>query len=249
MATPGLTDMTALDFIKAALRKINVLASGETPTGTEQADALGILNRMLDSWNADRLTVYNTQIQDFPLVANQQVYTLGPNGNFNVARPAKITGASVVLLSNPLQPLERPLVIYNNDQEWQEVTLKLIKTTFPEAVYDDDGFPLRSLSFWPIPQEADTFRMYSWQPMTAAASLTTVLTNPPGYAEAIEYNLAVRLASEFGGSVTPLIAASAVQSLANIKAANVQPVLLACGDEYVGDMGRGQFRAENFNIP
>lgn len=41
---------TALDVIKAALRKLRVLPSGGTPTAAETADCLDALNDMLSSW-------------------------------------------------------------------------------------------------------------------------------------------------------------------------------------------------------
>lgn len=41
---------TCLDIIKAALREIGVLASGETPAAVDAQDALDMLNRMFAAW-------------------------------------------------------------------------------------------------------------------------------------------------------------------------------------------------------
>ena len=46
---PGLY-VTSSDIIYGALRLINVLSSGETPSAAEGNDALEILNLMMDNW-------------------------------------------------------------------------------------------------------------------------------------------------------------------------------------------------------
>ncbi|MBU6232388.1 hypothetical protein KGP36_07175 [Patescibacteria group bacterium] len=43
---------TALDVIRAAMRKIGLLASGQEPSANEAKDALECLNDMLASWEA-----------------------------------------------------------------------------------------------------------------------------------------------------------------------------------------------------
>ena len=56
---------TALDQIKAALRLIGQLAEGEGPSPQAAQDALTAMNQMIDSWNTERLSVFNTQDQVF----------------------------------------------------------------------------------------------------------------------------------------------------------------------------------------
>lgn len=97
---------TGLDLISSSLRLINVLAAGETCPTDMASDALNVLNDMIDSWNTQRLAIYTTRIDDFPLTLNKQVYTLGAGGDFNIARPSQITGASSILLYNPTNPVE-----------------------------------------------------------------------------------------------------------------------------------------------
>lgn len=249
-SAPG-TSLSAIKLISSALRLIGVIASGETAPADAANDSLEVLNMMIDGWNADRLTIYTIAINDFPFVANKQTYTLGTGGDFNIPRPPEITGASVVLLTNPGQPLERPLRIAINEKEWQDVSLKAVVSTFALIMYDDGAFPLRNLSFWPIPQEVDNFRLYSWQPLAQWSSLATVLTFPPGYYEAIRYNLAVRLAEEFNAPQSPGIVALANSSLAKIKTANIPMNKLKCDEAYVGtsDPGLTNYRSELFNIP
>jgi len=239
--------MSAQDIIKSALRLINALASGENPTGTEAEDALIVLNQMIDSFNAESLMIFTESIQDFAFIPEQQTYKLGTGGDFNAPRPAKIDRASVILVTNPVNPIEIPIVIYS-DQDWQQVTLKTIDTTYPLSMYDDGAFPFRNLSFWPIPRDnSSTFRMYSWSPLSQFPDLATKLSFPPAYFELIRYNLAVRLAPEFQAPLRPEVSGLALSSLAKVKAMNAK------NDTLTSDLGVGRLsskvRNELFGIP
>lgn len=125
--------MNGGDLIASSLRLIGVLASGETPSGPESADALLILQQMLDSWQSERLNVFTISIDEFAMVPGQQTYTYGAGGNFNKPRPARIERMSVVWLANPAQPLELPLSIVD-EGGWQAIPIKLINSTLPTVV-------------------------------------------------------------------------------------------------------------------
>jgi hypothetical protein len=230
------------DLIASSLRLIGVLASGETPSGAITTDAQIVLQQMIDSWQADRLMIFTMVIAEFALVPSQQTYTYGVGGNFNAARPARIERASIVSLTNPAQPLELPIPLYT-DKDWQEnIPVKLINTTLPQAVYDDGAFPLRNLSYWPIPTVVVNTRLYSWNPLTTFSDLTTDNLFPPGYVEALRYNLAVRLIAEMPGNFNPIMVSTTLQlaneSLARIKSMNLPVVEASCDDALVGRGGR-----------
>lgn len=223
--------MKALDLISSSMRLIGALASGETPTSSEASDSLTVLNQMLDSFAADRLMVFTITIAEFALVPGQQVYTYGVGGDFNAARPPRIDRVSIVSLTNPSQPLELP-IDYLTDLDWQQYPIKNIQTTLPQAVYDDGAFPLRNISFWPIPTVIVNTRFYNWTQLTSYATLTTDNNYPPGYIEMLRYNLALRLMAEFPGGYDPIMsqttAALAVESLARVKSMNLPLIEAFC---------------------
>lgn len=250
MTIPGST-ASGLDLIKGALRTLNVYASGEEPSADEAQDSLVIANQMLDAFNGEGLMIFTTTIKDFPLNSNQQIYTLGAGGNFNMPRPATIDRASIVLLANPLQPLEYTIPIYTT-QDWQEkVPIKNVPGNLPLLVYDDGNFPLRSLTFWPVASDSTLFRLYAWQALTQFDDLQTVVSYPPGYLEMLRYNLAVRLAPEFQAVISPEVAMLAQTSLARVKSNNADN---ASDDVQLhSDLGSSntssRMRSELFNIP
>lgn len=253
MPAPGLSG-SALDIIKSSLRKLNVYQSNETIPEDEAQDCLVALNLMLDSWNADGLTIYTTQYLDFPLTGGvtqldgSKKFTLGDGGDFNMPRPAEIDGASILIMSNPQQPIEYNLPIYTT-QDWKEkVPVKGVAGNLPVLAYDDGAFPLRNITFWPSITENIRFRVYSWQPLGQFASLRTSVSYPPGYMEAIIFNLAVRLAPDFQTSVTPETSALAMSTLARIKTSNSDDTQLH-SDIRNNVMTGVQMRAELFGIP
>jgi hypothetical protein len=187
----------------------------------DSADALMVFQQMIDGWNTDRLAIFTTSSNDFPYVGGKQVYTLGTGGDFNIPRPAKIDAMSTILLSNPDNPIEVPITMYTVE-EWQtQIPVKIVNGSFPVICYDTGDFPLRKLNFWPIPQQQPcSVRIYSWQALSAPATYATVIAFPPGYLEAFRYNLATRLAPEYGKPVPPDVRLTATESLARLKTMN-----------------------------
>ncbi len=240
--------IVALDLIKSSLRLFGAYSPGETLDVGEANDALTVLDQMIDSWNTDRLAIFTTRIDDFPFVLNQQSYTLGTGGDFNIPRPASIDAMSAILLNNPANPVEVPLAMYSV-QNWQtDVPVKVVDGTFPQLVYDDGGFPLRTLQFWPIPStQPNSCRIYSWQALTQPAALNTTISFPPGYQEAFRFNLAVRLAPDYGREASASVQAIAVKSLARLKSINAPD--MGMRSDLSGDPSGWNYKASEFSLP
>ena len=239
--------MNALQLISAGMRITNALASGETPTSAEAQDSLVILNQMMDGWTAERLMVWTIVIQQFTLVPGQQTYTLGTGGDFDYPRPARLERASVIWSGNVGQPLEYPLELLTTPQ-WQDVPVKNIQSTIPQYLYDDGAFPYRNLSYWCIPTVADPTLLYMWQALAQFADLTTDYTFPPGYAEAIQYNLALRLAANNIGTVTnQLTVALAQNGISVVKRMNIPLIDLRVDPALPGQRGKHyDWRSDTF---
>jgi hypothetical protein len=237
---------TAFDIITSALRLTGVLASDETPSIGDANQGLSVLNDMIDSWNAQRLAIFTTRSDDFPFVLGQQAYTLGAGGNFNIPRPARIDSMSAILLTDPANPIEVPMTMWTIE-DWQNMPVKVVDGSFPLGCYDDGGFPLRTLNFWPIPTtQPNSARIYSWQAL-GAQTLTSVVAFPPGYAEAFRYNLAVRIGAEFAAPASSTVVMLAVSSLATVKTMNAPDLELR--SDLVPDPAGWNYKADLFGIP
>lgn len=238
------------DFIKSGLRLVGSLRSGQNLTNSELTDCQQVLNDMLDAWSAERtmiITVNPTTVDQngvaLSLVANKQSYTLGNvlgTEDFLLARPARLERASVLYSASQQTPLEKPLEMYD-DVQWQGIANKTTKSLLPEGCFDDQGFPDRVLFFWPIPTQANPVTLYIWALLTQFADLNAKFSFPPAYAEAIRYNLAMRLAAEFPCDLQKLslVAKFASESKRRIESFNA-PVKEATCDEALlqyGGMG------------
>jgi hypothetical protein len=222
LATPGLTQ-AALDIITDALVACGSQSAGEPVSAEDGQAGLRILNQMFDVWNSMRLMIYTIQRLTFPLVAGKQTYSVGPGGDVNIPRPPRIEKYSIITAANPQLPLE--LIIKDLSlAEWQSIPIKNVPAALSLGVWDDDGFPLRLLNYWPLPNTTLQLVIYPWIALSYFPNLDQQFTFPPAYAETIKYNLAFRCGIEFPGELErlPLIKDMADRSMDNIKAFNTK---------------------------
>lgn len=94
---------TALSLINGAMDVIGTKAVNETLQAADAQDGLRRLNQVVASWRTQFGTILAVQRTIFPLVANQQTYTIGLGGDFDVPRPVTIPAAGLWLngLSSP----------------------------------------------------------------------------------------------------------------------------------------------------
>ena len=211
---------TALDLITNALLDLGVLADEETPTSSQAAGGLRKLNNLIESWNIEGLMPIGGTAQTFPLVSNQGTYTLGVGGDFNTARPNIVTACYVRDTTQPVATrVDYPLYMYT-EKEFSEVPLKGLESTLPMGVYFDNATPLTNVTFYPIPSTANyTFVMWS-DVILPSLTLTQQIAVAPGYARALEANLAVELAASYGVVPSESLVAIALTSKENLKIKN-----------------------------
>lgn len=223
--------MTYLDLITACLRANGVTASGETPTGDEANDALQVGNSMLDSWNAESLFIYSSLIQEFTLTPAKNPHTIGVTANspdFTVTgqRPVRIDQANLIL-TDVTPNIYRPLKIVD-DSWWMNNPVPSLSTQIPYYLFYNEAWPNGQIYLWPVPSTAYGIRLNMWTPLIQFPALTTAISLPPGYEEALKYNLCVRLAAEGFGILNPATAELAVESKARIQALNLQAPSMQC---------------------
>lgn len=96
----GATSTTANDIINGALRNINVLEAGETANAQDSADALQVLNDLIESWSLDHLFIYASVENVLTYTSGQYQYSVGNNvgGTFTgtlVAGDPTVSGVTV----------------------------------------------------------------------------------------------------------------------------------------------------------
>lgn len=213
---------TPRDLIRAALKDLGAIGQGETPSASELSDGFDIMKRMLDSWANDKLMVFAQIIEEFTLTGNQSEYTMGadPTADFNTIRPQEIVGAGI-----KTNGAEYPLSLIQI-KEFQGIQVKDSTSNIPRKLYWNPTFPLMTLTLWPVPSDTTKIEIYSWKPLSQLTNVSSSFILPLGYEEAIEYNLAIRLAPQYGKSASPEIASLATSAKAAIRRTNTKPSLL-----------------------
>jgi hypothetical protein len=216
--------VTPDDIIKKALRKLGVIAAGETPDAAELSDGFDTLKDLLDSMLADHLTLYQNQNTVFNLVSGTQDYLVGPGQAVNIPPPAYVDTVNFINTIATL-PFEMPLDELTDDA-WAGITIKTLQAPYPRAWYYNATIPYATLAFWPIPN-LSTLQgsVYSGVPLTQFTSQVQTLILPKAYARMLVTNLAMELAPEYGSAVSAniqLLGMQASESMAAVKRLNVE---------------------------
>lgn len=231
---------TLADLLKPSLRRAGITKlPGITPSADQYGELIGEMNRMYGSWNLTGLNVFHTTIETFQLVAGQQIYTMGPGGNFNTVRPQVIKSASIILGNNPAIRLS-PVLVTTDSDEWDRLTIQELSGGIPRLLYNDRAFPLSSLYVYPQDSGANSIEIYSWNSLTDAfTAVTDVVALPPGYEDAIVNNFALRVAILYPreAKLDPEVRVAARRTLAAVQSLNA-PVPTMTVD-YPGGCGGG----------
>ena len=196
------------------------MASGESLTTAESADALIALNAMLESWQTEKLVVYALADTAFTMTATDASYTVGPSGNFNLTpRPPKIENCFV-----RASGIDYPVELIDQDR-WYAIPDKTSDSDIPIYAYYEPTLSTGTLQLWPVPNAAHSLHIVTWTTVASLAAVGTTITLPQGYERALAYNLAVEIAPEFGREASETVQRTAMESKAAIKRANQRPML------------------------
>ncbi len=217
--------MKIRDLIKRSLRLIGASATGESVTADEMADAVFALRGMLANWSINNLLGTSVVREEFDLIPGQQKYTLGPDptADFETSRPVAIVSAALL---NEASTNYESRIELRTAAQWAAIKSKGVTSSMPNFIYIEGASPLEKINVWPVPNEAKKLVLYSTKILSDVMGPNDEVNFPPGYEQALAYNLAIILAPEFGRSVTPEVAAIASTSLGDIKRKNISPAYL-----------------------
>lgn len=192
MATSGSIDysLTARGLCTYALKKIRVVAAGETPSAEDMADALEELNVMLKGWQLSGPNLWRQTFGSVALVAATSTYTLSP-------KPFRVIECRYRNTSG----IDLPMMELNR-QDYVDLPQKT-STGTPTQFYVDYQRAATTLYVWPVPSFVTTETVqYTYQrAFEDLDSLNNDIDIPSEYLDVIGYALADRLQETFGKEV------------------------------------------------
>jgi hypothetical protein len=208
---------SAGEIINGSLRLIGALAEGEVPSAETSADALMAMNQMIDSWNTERLMIYNTIDQIFTWPSDEITQTLGPTGDFVGLRPVALDDSTYYRDASTGVSYG---IKFINQQQYNGIAVKTVTSTYPQVMWINMEYPDIAMTIYPKPTRALEWHFVSVQELTQPATLATELAFPPGYLRAFRYNLAREIAAEFGIEPPRTVSQIANVSKRNLKSQN-----------------------------
>ena len=233
---------TAGDQINRALRLLGVLAEGETPSADASQDALMAMNQMIDSWNTERLMIFNTIDQVFTWPASVLQMHLGPTGDFVGVRPVLLDDATYFKAPNGVSYG----IKFINQQQYDGIAVKNVTSTYPQVMWINMEFPNIQMTVYPKPTQDLEWHFISVQELDQPATLDTVLYYPPGYLRAFTYNLAMDIAPEFGVEPSQQVQRIAMTSKRDLKRINNPDDVMALPYAMVANRQRFNIYAGNY---
>ena len=238
---------TAFDQIKASLRLIGQLAEGEEPSPQAAQDALTAMNQMIDSWNTERLSVFNTIDQTFLWPAGEIQRHLGPNGaslgGFDGLRPVLLDDATYY--RDPSTNVSFGIK-FINQQQYDGIAVKTVTSTYPQVMWINMEYPSIQMTVYPRPTRELEWHFISVQELDKPATLETDLAFPPGYLRAFKYNLACEIANEFGVEPPQTVQRIAMTAKRNLKRINNPDDVMSMPYSIVASRQRFNIYAGNY---
>jgi hypothetical protein len=203
-----------------ALRKIGRIGSGDTGSAQERTDAVAELNRMLGKWSAELGPIFGQVAESLTWASGNASRTIGSGGDLATARPQSLVMAQYRDANN----VDTDLPILTHD-EYQGLPDKATTGEIPQLVAYNPTFAgsLGTLFVYPVPSASFTLRLTSIKPLATVSDATATITLPPGYEDAILWNLMLRLCGEYGVPVQAFWAQQAYESKHAIEQLNSTP--------------------------
>lgn len=182
--------LTRNQIIESALRKLGVLAEGQTPSTQNYSDGMMALNAVIAQLRAVGMPLWARS--EYTFTPTTGTYTIGTGMTLNTPFPVKLLQAFRTE-TNAKIPLE---VMAREDFN----ILPTTNTGSPIKVNYQPFVNYGTVSFWPVPTSTNTatVTLVYQRPYQYFTTSTETMDFPEEWYNAIIYNLAVRLAPEWG---------------------------------------------------
>ena len=244
--------MSPVDLIRLVLRDAGVNGTGQYPNAEDNNDVLNTWNMMLSEWASERFMTYHL-IDATCTATGATSYTVGPGGQFVSATSAepvgfvdRIEAAFWRSYSNPVQPVDYTVTMIEAREDWNLIAVKNV-ATWPQYAFFDSDTPLGYFWPWAVPVSGTgEFHLSLRAQLTQIVDLTTALTLPQAYLNAMRWNLAVRVRPMYQLPADPQLERLAAGAKAVIRANNTQIPRMRMPAALQGWRGRYNIYSDTF---
>lgn len=238
-----------LDVVQQCYRMANVLlAPGRGLSGSEQTEALHIMNASIDGMSIERYFFYQILRTVFAVVANQKDYSVGDAGLgadwSGIQRPEKVLRTGIIVPGTPAgQESEIPIYTVLSYEEYAAIVTKDTTSTFPLVLYYQAGLQLGTATLWPVPRASYARQVVLYTPETVQefTDISADYIVPRGFREFMEYEGAVKVHHRYPKNKSEAemqpIYAMAKEYKARVKAALCVPSFIASDAGALGRSG------------
>lgn len=219
----NLASATARDYITLAMKEAGILGVGQTLLAEDINDGFTYLQRMMAQWQMRRWLV--PSLQQINAQGNDAISnTIGPGGYFNIdPKPNQIKAGYFFQLNTGQTPISLPLAPVYSYEDYARITVKQLNTQPEYFFYDNqNNAGLGNVFIWPIPSPDYQIYLVVESGLNWPATVDSVCTLPDVYAEAIHFNLALRLCSAYAIEPKRSTIALAKASRESVKNTNAQ---------------------------
>ena len=198
MSTSGVTtnQLTQYQFIEAALRTLGVLALDQTPEATQYTNALVKLNGLVGELRVKGLQIFQRTTYTMTLVDGTSSYNIGTGQTLNTPYPIHLLQA-IRLDTNASTRIDMDIIANSNFNR-----LPSNSSGVPIQVTYQPKINMGVVQLWPTPDSYSatnvTIQLTYLRPLEYFNASTDTADFPEEWVSAIIYNLAVRLAPEYG---------------------------------------------------
>jgi hypothetical protein len=197
MATSGITifELSRDSLIKAAMRKLGVLAKGQSPDSEDLTNGMLALNSTISELQGQGLLIWKRNEVSVTLTANR-TYNIGISQTVNVPFPLRVESAWLVTTATG----QRQELEIKGRAEFSR--LNALSTGSPTAISYQPKVNLGVLSVWPIPdsttQSTKTILLSCRTAIEGFTGATETPDLPQEWQNVLIYGTAVSLAPEYG---------------------------------------------------
>jgi hypothetical protein len=173
--------VTISDLITKGLRELGIAPLVGTPAAELSSLGLGVVNRILNTWNGKRQAVYATRTDTFTLTPALNPHTIGPTGATWTMTQRPVALEAVTLVDGETR---MPIDATMTAAEYAGMASHDVDSDYPRRVYYNPSWVNGQFYFNHVPSAAHDVEIVS-RVQLATVALTDTFTMPPAYEAAL----------------------------------------------------------------